>query len=319
MFEKYVIKPYEFIEIPLPPCKQQLFLNKDGQVFNSNKQPIDIQYNDGIKTIFADMWNGYNTYDVRLIILITYGKLNLQPKYYHLVEPFHIDGDLSNLHPSNIGYRYKEPIECEQFKGHYYVPFFNAYVLSKDGILINWKTGRVIQSFTQHPPKHNIKNVTGGYTYFTIRSDVKTMGIGLHRLLALTFIPYPDNVDVLDVNHDDGIPSNNVLNNLEWATRLENIVHAYSNGLRTQNRIVYGKNTYSGEERVFYSIQEASRVTGCDSGLIYRRLNDEDQKISQNGWIFKSEYDMSWRQVTNPDVELRSLSSPTKILSKKCF
>lgn len=44
--------------------------------------------------------------------------------------------------------------------------------------------------------------------------------VGVHRLIALAFIPNPDEKPV--VAHNDGNPSNNTLGNLRWATVAEN-------------------------------------------------------------------------------------------------
>lgn len=62
-----------------------------------------------------------------------------------------------------------------------------------------------------------------------IRHDVK-----IHRLVALTFIANPENLP--EVNHIDGNPLNNHVDNLEWCTRRQNTMHAISIGLQIIKR-----------------------------------------------------------------------------------
>lgn len=51
----------------------------------------------------------------------------------------------------------------------------------------------------------------------------------IHRLVALTYISNPENKP--QINHKDGNPLNNCVDNLEWATASENIQHGIKLGL----------------------------------------------------------------------------------------
>lgn len=72
-------------------------------------------------------------------------------------------------------------------------------------------------------PKNNL------YPYVTLCKDGKKHNKNLHRLLAETFIPNPENKPC--VNHIDGNKQNNNLNNLEWCTYSHNNKEAYRIGL----------------------------------------------------------------------------------------
>ncbi len=71
----------------------------------------------------------------------------------------------------------------------------------------------------------------GGYLTVWLCKDSEQKNFKVHRLVAQAFIPNPENKRT--VNHIDGYKHNNVVENLEWATHSENIIHANNMGLRT--------------------------------------------------------------------------------------
>ena len=69
----------------------------------------------------------------------------------------------------------------------------------------------------------------GGYKLVKLCRDRKEKTLSIHRLVAITFIPNPNNLP--QVNHLDGNKRNNNILNLEWTTNGLNKKHAYSIGL----------------------------------------------------------------------------------------
>ena len=60
-----------------------------------------------------------------------------------------------------------------------------------------------------------------GYKYVSLTKEGKSTCFGVHRIVAITFIPNPENLP--EVNHKDENPSNNCADNLEWCTRKYNL------------------------------------------------------------------------------------------------
>lgn len=65
---------------------------------------------------------------------------------------------------------------------------------------------------------------TNGYQTVHLRKDGASKRPSVHRLVAVAFIPNPDNLP--EVNHIDGEKTNNSVDNLEWCTRSKNVRHS---------------------------------------------------------------------------------------------
>ena len=81
-----------------------------------------------------------------------------------------------------------------------------------------------------------IYNRNQGYVGLSLSKNKNRINKYLHRLLADTFIPNPENKP--HVNHKNGVKNDNRLENLEWVSAKENIQHSFNIGLskRGENR-----------------------------------------------------------------------------------
>ena len=92
------------------------------------------------------------------------------------------------------------------------------------------KNGEV-WSFKRDKPRKLKKRISpDGYVWYNLSMNGNQYTERTNRLVAEAYIPNPDNKNT--VNHIDGDKLNNHVSNLEWATRSEQMEHAYNLGLK---------------------------------------------------------------------------------------
>lgn len=155
---------------------------------------------------------------------------------------------------------------------------FENYIINNEGNVINKDTGKI--------KSHN--NNTKGYLFVSLYKENKVKQLYVHRLVALYFIPNPNNFET--VNHIDGNKENNHVQNLEWCTLTDNIRHAFRTGLnkkpdscKKQVGERFSKTVINLQTGIFYaSVREAAETYH----IKYFTLSDKLRNPQRNNTPF---------------------------------
>lgn len=166
---------------------------------------------------------------------------------------------------------------------YYNIEGFENYKINISGSVINKKGKAIVTSLDRY-----------GYVKIKLHKDSKRYYFTVHRLVAKTFIQNPENKP--QVNHINGIKTDNRVENLEWCTAKENSTHAMEIGLIKKgfesknfgiNNPMYGrtgekapqskkiKDTVTGE--IFASIKDASEKYRINKSTLYSMISGKNK------------------------------------------
>lgn len=124
------------------------------------------------------------------------------------------------------------------------------------------------------------KNASG-YLFVTLCKDGSVWQESIHRLVATHFLECEEDTSVLHVNHINAKRDDNRVENLEWCTPRENVMHAIRIG---NKKPAPGKRIVRSDGAVFESISEAARAIGSPHSNIQLHLQGKRKHVK--GYTF---------------------------------
>ena len=169
--------------------------------------------------------------------------------------------------------------------------YFDKYQISNFG---NVKSTNYKSTKKERIMKPTINS--SGYYKIELYKNGKSNIYYVHRLVALVFIPNPENKT--QINHIDGNKTNNNVSNLEWVSVSENQIHAINLNLRERSPMTGRTGKQNPNSKKILQYDMAGNFIAEWNGIAEaaRQINGKACSISNNlSKRTKSSYGYIWK------------------------
>ena len=167
---------------------------------------------------------------------------------------------------------------------------FEGYYVGDDGAIYTTKKNG---GYKRELTKMKLREDKDGYLEVGMYKKKKRYFRRVHRVVAEAFIPNPDHLP--QINHKDGNVKNNTVDNLEWCTCQDNVLHSFRVLNRkpstTNAKIIKLTNKQTGKILYFSTEKDCAFYLN----MSYEHLNKlltgyHDISKWKKGTIYKVEY-----------------------------
>ncbi|MDE2097420.1 MAG: HNH endonuclease [Patescibacteria group bacterium] len=124
---------------------------------------------------------------------------------------------------------------------------------------------------------------TTGYLFVTLHTDEKKdKGFLVHRLVATAFVECPDNTRKYDIDHINGVKTDNRAANLQWLTRAEHAV-------KTTGREIAQVDGAGRVVAIHRTLKEAAKSIGVTEGVIVRVFKGTSTQSGGYRWMYATD------------------------------
>lgn len=185
-------------------------------------------------------------------------------------------------------------------------------VFGYEGLYKVSNCGSVKSLYTNPPKDMKLTKSATGYYHVQLYKNKKPETVAVHTMVARAFLGAPNGKEV---NHIDGVKTNNNISNLEYVTKSENQLHAIKLGLRPKSPMTgkFGADSPTSRTilqydlsgnfiKMWVGISETARILGIDSSSISCCINGYNN--SAHGYM--------WRLYTGGEIPQKIAPYPKR-------